>query len=149
MVYVFIKFTIMIRYLLFSILLTYSVQKDFELNIYKHSLEENTLTLYFCLKNNTDSVRTFVNTGYSTLHYVESFSLLITENDTISLHIQNPFPGFPSSHLSYVTINARDSICNEIDIQLNELYTFDKMPSLINALQHILLLKLFINFYRA
>jgi hypothetical protein len=95
--------------------------QNFELKIYNHEINDDKLTLYYAIKNNTDECHhIYLGAGWSTVPYLLNMSVLITVNNEISLHISNPFSGFPSR--KYVSIQPHDSINNQITIYLNQLY---------------------------
>ncbi|MDR1198575.1 MAG: hypothetical protein LBK94_06135 [Prevotellaceae bacterium] len=100
---------------------------DFELKIYQYSINENKdLILSYSIKNNTNECHyIYRDDGWSTIPYVLNLSFLITVNDTVSLHISNPFGGFPSFKADAIMPN--DSICGVVEINLNQLYLLNSL----------------------
>ena len=117
------------RYLVLLVLGSlFFTNNDFELKIYNHSLSDNDLNIYYSIKNNTNECSSvYLGNGWSTIPYLSNLSVLITINDTLALHIYNPFSGYPSREQK--TIMPNDSICGTIEINLSELYLFSQILS--------------------
>jgi TonB family protein len=93
-----------------------------DLKIDAHWLSGDTLTLKYSFKNNTDETHSvYWGGGWSTLPEVSNLALLVFENDTLALHIGNPFDGYPS--LKYQAIEPHGTIHHTIQIDLKHLYT--------------------------
>lgn len=99
-------------------------QDKVELKIYGYSLSGNTLTLQYCFKNNTSTMRSvYVGAGWSTIPELLNFTLLIFENDTLPLHEGNPFGGYPSMKCDAIEPHGINN--GVIQIDLNNLYKND------------------------
>ncbi|MDR2126939.1 MAG: hypothetical protein LBP63_08930 [Prevotellaceae bacterium] len=95
--------------------------QNFELKIYNCEINDDKLTLYYSIKNNTDECHhIYLGEGWSTIPYLLNMSVLLTVNNEISLHISNPFSCFPC--LKHEAILPNDSINSQITIYLNQLY---------------------------
>jgi hypothetical protein len=96
--------------------------QNFELKIYNHEINDDKLTLYYSIKNNTDECHyVYLEGESSTIPYLLNMSVLITVNNEISLHQSNPFSGFVR-RIIHDAILPHDSINGEITIYLNQLY---------------------------
>ena len=94
-------------------------QNNVALSIDRHLLKEDTLTLYYSIKNNSNESFAVVLSDISTFTGISTLTLLIFENDTIQLHISNPFP--ENWNPTYRVITPNNYISKKITIHLNEL----------------------------
>jgi hypothetical protein len=89
-----------------------------ELKIDSYSLSGDILTLECSITNDTYSVRSVYFGGdWSTLPELENLTLFILENDTLALHVANPFGGYPKRGYDVIMPNNKKFIVIQIDLK--------------------------------
>ncbi len=98
--------------------------ENVELKIDSYYLSGDTLTLKCSISNGTSTVYSvYLGGGWSTLPELENLTLFIVENDTLALHIGNPFGGYPKNRYDVIMPNGKKDIVIQID--LKHLYKFE------------------------
>ena len=92
--------------------------ESIDLMIDSHSLSGDILTLKCSINNGTSTVHSvYLGGGWSTLQELENLTLFILENDTLALHIDNPFGGYPNSKYDVIKPNGKINIVIKIDLK--------------------------------
>jgi len=103
--------------LYFSLFFIQSYQQieNVELKIERYSLSGDTLILKCSINNGTSTVHSvYLGDGWSTIPYLLNLSLIILENDTLALHIANPFDGYPKTKYEVIKYLSNSQYSNEI-----------------------------------
>jgi len=115
------------NFLLYISLFFVSLSKPTEsidLMINSYSLSSDTLILKCSINNGTSTVHSvYLGDGWSTIPEFANLTLFILENDTLALHIANPFGGYPTSKYDVVKPYGKRDIIIRLD--LKHLYKFE------------------------
>ena len=94
------------------------LSESVELMIDSHSLSCDTLILKCSINNYTSTVRSvYLGGGWSTLPEIENFTLFVLENDTLALHVANPFGGFPKIGYEVIEPYGKKDIIIRLDLK--------------------------------
>lgn len=100
--------------------------ESIDLMIDSYSLSGDTLTLKCFINNGTSTVHSvYLGGGWSTLSGIENLTLFIIEHDTLSLHVANPFGGFPKIGYEVIKPYGKREIFIRLD--LKHLYEFEQI----------------------
>ena len=114
--------------LYFSLFFIQSYQQieNVELKIERYSLSGDTLILKCSINNGTSTVHSvYLGDGWSTIPYLLNLSLIILENDTLALHIANPFDGYPKTKYEVIKPYGKRDVVIRLD--LKHLYKFEQI----------------------